>query len=334
MADPMTGVDPNRVRYDRQPGGHYESFFFRANHRSRPLAFWIRYTVFSPRGNSGTAIGELWAIWFDGETGSHVAVKRELPFAECTFSPAGGAVRIGGASFVPGAIVGEIASATGRIAWDLRYDGDCPPLLLLPPQLYGTRLPAAKSLVGLPLARFAGRLVVGDREVAIDDWIGSQNHNWGSRHTDRYAWGQVAGFDDHPDTFLEVATAKLRVGPLWTPALTPLVLRHRGETHSLTGLVRAVRAEGRVGYFDWRFASGDGRIEVSGRISARREDFVGLRYANPPGGIKQCLNSKIADCALELHDRRRGTRETLVASRRAAFEILTDDTGHGVPLAV
>ncbi len=31
-------------------GGHYESYFQRANHPSRPLAFWIRYTVFSPAG--------------------------------------------------------------------------------------------------------------------------------------------------------------------------------------------------------------------------------------------------------------------------------------------
>ena len=30
--------------------GHYESFFQRANHPSRPLAFWIRYTALIPRG--------------------------------------------------------------------------------------------------------------------------------------------------------------------------------------------------------------------------------------------------------------------------------------------
>jgi hypothetical protein len=49
------------------------------------------------------------------------------------------------------------------------------------------------------------------------DWVGSQNHNWGSKHTDRYSWGQVAGFDAHPESFLEVATARLKLGPLWTP---------------------------------------------------------------------------------------------------------------------
>jgi hypothetical protein len=42
----------NWTRY--QPGqatGHYESFFQRANHPTRPMAFWIRYTIFSPQNH-------------------------------------------------------------------------------------------------------------------------------------------------------------------------------------------------------------------------------------------------------------------------------------------
>src|SRR5688500_2735999 len=40
---PSPMEEPNAVRY--RPGeaaGHYESFFLRANHPARPLAFWIR----------------------------------------------------------------------------------------------------------------------------------------------------------------------------------------------------------------------------------------------------------------------------------------------------
>ena len=59
-----------------QMTGHYESFFQRANHPNRPLAFWIRYTVFSPRGHPEQAVGELWAIVFNGETGQPIVVKQ------------------------------------------------------------------------------------------------------------------------------------------------------------------------------------------------------------------------------------------------------------------
>ena len=61
------------------------------------------------------------------------------------------------------------------------------------------------------MARFSGSLTVDGEKVDIAGWIGSQNHNWGSRHTDRYAWGQVAGFDEQPDAFLECSTARLRM---------------------------------------------------------------------------------------------------------------------------
>lgn len=322
----------NLTRFAGQAGGHYESFFLRANHPTRPLAFWIRYTIFSPKGRPQDAIGELWAIHFDGENGISRAAKLEVPIGECAFSAAEFGARVGAATLGPGAARGEIPGASHRIGWDLAFSGGMPPLFLLPPRLYEGGFPAAKSLVALPLARFAGRLTIDGETHVIDDWTGSQNHNWGSRHTDLYAWGQVAGFDSHPGSFLEVATARLRLGPFWSPPITPLVLRHEGKEHALTGLWRGVRATGRFRYFDWDFASHDAGIEISGRISAPREAFVGLRYYNPPGGAKHCLNSKIAACRIEIRDRRSGRREVLETNSRAAFEILTDDPGHGIAI--
>ncbi len=53
----------NFTRYNNQQQGHYESFFQRANHPSRPLAFWIRYTIFSPKNRPQDALGEVWAAF-------------------------------------------------------------------------------------------------------------------------------------------------------------------------------------------------------------------------------------------------------------------------------
>src|SRR6185503_2139682 len=147
------------------------------------------------------------------------------------------------------------------------------------------------GLIGQPLARFTGSLTVDGAVIAVNEWVGSQNHNWGTKHTDRYAWGQVAGFDNAPDSFLEVATAQVKLGPFWTPRLTPLVLRHGGREYALRALGQALwRARGRFGYFHWTFRSGSPEATVEGTISAPKEAFVGLRYYNPPGGEKWCLN--------------------------------------------
>jgi hypothetical protein len=334
----------NHARY--QPGqraGHYESFFLRANHPTRPLAFWIRYTLFSPDRHPENAIGELWAVFFNGENGRHVAVKREVPFSQCSFKTAKFGAQIDDARLEPGQLHGATTSGGHTIAWDLAYSDADQPLFLLPLNLYPSAFPKAKSLVGLPRAVFDGTLSVDGQTIEINDWVGSQNHNWGQKHTDLYAWGQVAGFDNSPDSFLEVATARLKIGPVWTPFMTPIVLRHQGQELALNTLWQTIRAQASFSFLapgqsqgvDWRFRSETERVCVEGRISAPREAFVGLSYRNPPGGVKHCLNTKLAACELTLTHKRAGqtsTAETLTTRHRAAFEILTDDRDHGVPI--
>lgn len=328
--------EANYTRY--QPGqtaGHYESFFQRANHPSRPLAFWIRYTLFGPNRHPDKAIGELWAVFFDGETGRHVAVKTETPVERCTFKRDDFFVKIDEAQLGPGRLAGSAASGGHALTWNLTFAGDAQPLFLLPLNLYKTGFPKAKSLVGLPLARFNGSLSVDGETIEVVDWVGSQNHNWGAKHTDAYAWGQVAGFDTHPESFLEVATARIKIGPIWTPPLTLLVLRHRGDEIALNTLTQALRAKGSFDYFTWRFRSETVGVRVEGAISAPREAFVGLGYYNPPGGSKHCLNTKIAACELKVVRKtssRLSAPEILSTRRRAAFEILTDDRDHGIAI--
>jgi hypothetical protein len=332
----VSAATVNHTRYrPGQTAGHYESFFQRANHPSRPLAFWIRYTVFSPAGRPADALGELWAVYFDGESGRHVAAKTEVPLARCAFDTAAFSVAIDGARLRPGALGGTAASGGHTISWDLSYRGDAAPVFLLPRALYTKRLPKAKSLVGLPMARYRGTLSVDGAAVDVGDWVGSQNHNWGSKHTDHYAWGQVAGFDTHPESFLEVGTGRIKIGPFWTPFLTPLVLRHDGDEIALNGVRQALFARASFEYFRWTFVSETRDVRVEGTISAPRDAFVGLSYYNPPGGTKHCLNTKIASCELRLTDKRpgrQGTVQTLSAASRAAFEILTDDRSHGVEI--
>lgn len=321
----------NFARFRAEKKGFYESFFLRANHPRKPQAFWIRYTVFEPRDITAQTIGELWATWFDGDTGHHVSVKSELPIAQCRFDADRFRVTVGEATLEDKKAAGK-AGAEDTIEWDLAYSGDSPPLFLLPRQLYETGFPKAKALVGLPLAVFKGRLIVNGSVMEINDWVGSQNHNWGVKHTDSYAWGQVAGFDNSPDSFFELATARLKFGPVYTPRMTLMVLRHQGREYKLNSIAQSLKAFGRFDYFTWNFKSRTRKIQIQGTIVADRKDFVGLGYYNPPGGIKHCLNTKIASCRIMIENSRRGP-EILETTSRAAFEIFTDDHhGHGVPI--
>lgn len=322
----------NHARFLGQSKGHYESFFLRANHPTRPLAFWIRYTLFSPKNPQEKALGELWCVFFNGETNQQIPMKQEYPLSDCLFDTSSFDVRVGTAALGPRSLRGAIENKRHSLAWELSYDGDSAPLLLLPLALYEGRFPAAKSLVSMPMACFNGSLWVDGEKVDITQWVGSQNHNWGTRHTDLYAWGQVAGFDNYPDSFLEVATARLKMGPIWTPPITLIVLRHENKEYVLTEMFQALRAQGRFRYFNWDFKSGTASVEIEGQITAPGHAFVGLNYYNPPGGSKHCLNSKIASCKLHLKDKITGTVDTLETKHRAAFEILTSDRSHGIEI--
>jgi hypothetical protein len=261
------------------------------------------------------------------------AVKETVPISQCSFARTQLDVRINGAMLTDGALHGRAVSPSHILQWSLRYTGHEPPLLLLPESLYEGGFPKAKSLVGTPNAEYTGTLTLDGREIPIDGWRGSQNHNWGSRHTDRYAWGQVAGFDNAPDAFLECCTAQVKIGPVWSPRLTFVVLRDEGQEIALNGLLQAVRASGNFDFFTWTIDARSPQSRIHGRIHAPATVFVGLSYQNPPGGHKTCLNTKLASAEVTV-ERRGQPPRTLKTMHRAAFEILTERTDHGVAIVV
>jgi hypothetical protein len=312
--------------------GFYESYFVRANHPSQPKAFWIRYTLFCPRGRPEAVVGQLWAVYFDGESSEYTAIKQSVSFEACSFSAQRLDVRIGDCTLSEHDLAGSAVSGDREIAWSLAYRGAGPPVFLLPLALYGKRLPKAKVLTGIPLADFEGTLNVNGKSVPVDGWRGSQNHNWGPRHTDRYAWGQVAGFDGHPDAFLECSTARLRIGPLWTPWLTSVVLRVAGREFRLNSLAQALRNSAGYRCFEWNIAARSGTIQVQIHFAASPDRVVGLMYDDPPGGGRVCLNTKLAACSVRVTEAGKPPVE-LHTSHRAAFEILATSEVHTVGIS-
>ena len=318
-------------QHSGQPG-HYESWFLRANHPSRAQAFWIRYTLFVPR-DKRPSLGELWAIWFDGEQNKVIAVKQEHPLSGCEFDSGQMKVRIGDARLDSHLLTGCARHNGHEISWNLGYEGEPETLLFLPENLYKARLPKAKSVVSRPQVSYRGKLMVDGEEMVVDRWPGSENHNWGSQHTDQYAWGQVAAFDDAPGAFLECITARVKVGPLRSPWMSIACLRVDGRDYLFNSLGRAFRADGRYHFFDWQLTTSNGRERLSVSMSAPSSHFTALTYYNPPRGSKTCLNSKIARCEVRL-ERPGEPPLTLTSAHGAAFEILTDREDHGVPLSV
>ena len=300
--------------------------------RHKPQAIWIRYTLFRARDRR-PALGEVWAVWSDGARQCTHAFKEEFPLESCRFSTSQMQVDADDNHLQPGALQGQLRRDSEQLSWDLHYDDGESPLLFLPESFYLRPLPKAKSLVSRPHIRLSGTLTLNGETIVLDQWPGSENHNWGSQHTDRYAWGQVVGFDNAPDAFLECATAQVKVGPLYSPQLSIAALRLDGETLLFNSLSRALRANADYRPFQWALQTGNGDARLSINMTTVADRVAALTYYNPPGGNKICLNSKLASVTVSLS--RRGQPERMLHSAHGgAFEILTDRLPAGMALQI
>ncbi len=304
---------------------YYESRFIRANHPDRAQAIWLRWTLLLPA--PGEPVADVWVMLFDPDGAGNRAIKVPHPLTEADFLSDPWSARIA-------ETVIDDVHARGTLdgaAWDLAIaPGDEPVVKLLTDRSYTAKFPTAKTQVRHPLARFDGTVALGDTRVAVESWRGSVNHNWGSKHTPAYAFGQVCGFDDHPNSSLEVVTARAAIGPLRLPAATLFVLRHAGWEVAVRSVVAARHTRGSYEPFRWTFGGRADGFELRGEITAEPRDVIGLTYTDTNSQTKYCYNSALADCRITLSGN--GLDAELTASRRAMFEILTDERHASVPV--
>jgi hypothetical protein len=269
-------------------------------------------------------------MMFDLE-GGNLALKRTHLTSASDFRSDPWKVRIGDTSLDDRSATGAIEGANWQLAIEPGHEA---PVKLLTDRAYRAPFPTSKTLVRHPLARFDGNLEFDDRRIEVDGWIGSVNNNWGRRHTPAYAFGQVCGFDDAPNSTLEIVTARAGLGPVLVPPVTLFVLRYREDQETefaVRSLLTARRTRGSYRPFVWSFGARVDGLVMDGEISAEPAGVIGLTYTDTNGKPKYCYNSALASCRLSLSGPALGTVE-LTARRRAMFEILTDVRNNEVEL--
>ncbi|KWX68173.1 hypothetical protein [Mycobacterium sp. NAZ190054] len=301
---------------------YYESRFLRANDPGAPRALWLRQTMLLP--TAGEPVADVWVMVFDPS--GHRAIRQQFPLTEAFFCD-DWSVRIASATMEATAACGALADAR----WDLAITAsDQEPVRVLSDRAYRARFPTAKTMVRDPMAHFDGRVDISGHVVDVDGWTGSVNHNWGSRHTPAYAYGQVCGFDNAPESTLEIVTARAAVGPLLLPGVTLFVFRHCGQQFAVRSIAGSLQTHGSYRPFTWTFGARVGEQMIEGEITTVPADVIGLTYTDTDGGVKYCYNSAIASCRMQVAGKAFERAE--LTSRRVMFEILTDDRLDSVPL--
>ncbi len=322
--------DWNAVRFD--PGkdaGHVESYFFKLNDAVGRRALWLKATILARPGRQPVA--EAWAIAFDREH-RHTAVKRVVPLSEARFSRERFDVAVADVRFRDGRAEGRIETTSHAIEFGLDFDTASPPLVPFPSlRMYEGKLPSSKLVSPHPDSRFYGEYRVdGGAPVKVEGWRGMQGHNWGTRHTELYAWAHVNQWEQDEQVVFEGLTGRVKVGPVLAPPLTIVCIWHRGTRYEFNAPRVMLRSHGEIGTRRWRFEVESPLARASGELFADTKDFVGLFYENPDGQMTYCLNSKIATAKISLEAR--GRPPLVLTSQSAALEIGTKDPDHGVQM--
>jgi hypothetical protein len=300
-----------RTRTTPGPGGLYESYFLKAADPAGDRALWIRWTTH--RAPGADAEGTLWLSWFDrGRV--RQAQRPGLPIE----GVAGGGLALGTDARI------DPATATGALGaedaiddadrapsrWSLATSPRDRPLRhLRPERLYRLPIPRTKLTSPYPDATVDGRATLFGEEVEVDHWRGMVGHNWGSEHAERWIWLHGSGFDGDPDAWVDVALARVRIGPLLTPWTAVGAISVAGSRRSIRGVVPDPLAAAGAG------AEGDAPAVVVAtrrggvRIEARaRPDAVAAwTYHDPAGGTRSVRNCSLATVSVAIDGGRRLT---------------------------
>ena len=327
----------NEVRWSRDTGGHYESFWIKGNAPDRKLGIWLKYNLLAPKGSSQSPVGESWAVLLDGDTGRHLVAKRVVPAAEVELHPPGSVLRLGDASLSEDRAEGSIPAHGGRPAatWRAELDCDEPVLLDFPHSwMYTSFFPKKKNLIPKPKIRLSGSFEIGGEEVSLDGWTGLQGHNWGRGHAFELAYANANHFDQRDDVRFDGYCARVSVGPVTIPRSTGCVLRLGRTTYPFNRIRRSF-GKGNIAFPRFSFQlEGDDGYRLGGTIEAPRKEFVGLHYADPDGGLADCLNTKFGRGELLLERKVVGRWEEVQRLTSDVFELefLLRDVDHGVPM--
>lgn len=322
-------------------GGHVESWFLKANEPGGRRALWLKATVFARPASADRRqapvppIAEAWAIAFDRERG-HVATKTAVPLDAARFARGTLDVAVDGCELSLGRARGALATGTRRVDWDLAVGPErAAPIMHLPSaSLYEGAFPPSKLVTPLADARVSGGVHVdrgdgSERETwDVSSWPAMMGHNWGTSHARLYAWVHCNAWDDAEDLTLEAVSARVRMGPVLSPMATAVFVRWKGRRWDLNARELLGGNRGSISMRRWEVTAAGKGLDVRAELDAETDDFVGLHYPNPSGGMTYCLNTKLARTRVEL--RLPGAAPFVATSRAGALEIGTRDRHHGV----
>ena len=305
--------------------GTYEAWYVTVNDGGG-RGFWIRYTTFNPAaGVSAEAHSALWAFAFDRDDPSaNWGAKTVFPLRDLRVESKPFAIYLDGAILTHDGCAGEVHSERGAARWDLSWTSRQPPFPFLQPPWQG--LSSVANIGAHPALSVSGTIEVNGRTHRLNHAPGGQQHTWGSSHALTWNWG----FSSGSDYWVDGATSRVRSRLGRVLVGTALGAGSKDHRFMFNGPLQVLRNRGPISPERWVAEAriGDRVLNVS--VKPRREDLIGVTYADPLGGSRYCYHTEVADLEMRLT---RGS-ETVADVKQpagAAFEFASEAPLPGLP---
>jgi hypothetical protein len=173
-----------------------------------------------------------------------------------------------------------------------------------PAVLYRAPLPRTKLEASVPDGLVAGLLDVDGCRIEVNQRRGTGGHNWGTEHADRWVWLHAAGFAAAPQAWLELALARIKVGPARSPWTAIGAASLGGELVPLGGLGQRSKVSAGPGRLTASIPAPAGRLDLT--VSTADDHAVAVAYADPRGGTRLVRHAALATVKLSFRSRAHG----------------------------
>lgn len=318
----------NRPRC-RDAKGTYEVWYVTVNQPAEGRGFWIRYTTLNPVDGAGAEPhAALWAASFDRAAPErNVALKAVHPLSAVAYQEPFG-IAIGDAFLDVRGCRGSLTAPGGTARWDLTWTSHAEPFFI--PEPAWLKVVSAANFGAQPCLEVTGTIEIGGVTFELDRAYGGQQHTWGRRHALEWNWGFAAGLGGRRGEFLDGVSTRVRGPGGVTLGGTALGLLAGERSVRVSSLPATLRNGAEISPVGWDAKVSDGGLTAEVSIRPRREDLVGVTYADPAGGIRVCYHTEVADLDLTLLEEGREVFAQRFESA-AAFEYASEKALPGLP---
>lgn len=328
----------NRLQFDGKKRPFFEIYYLKVVDPGQKMALWARYTLLSPASKSSLPTATLWGI-FQAPGATPIALKKTLPLHEVDIFHKDFFIQIQDNYLSLDGARGHIGDSDHLIRWDLQFEDPNTLFALYPCRaMYSKMSPVTKFIEPRAHTFVTGSVHADQRAFHFTHHPAHQAHLWGKGYVHSWAWAHCNMFREDPDCWMEVLSARVKIGPLSAPALKLAGIFYEDRLYQITNPLHWLKCPSQLGWAEWVIEVSFDLIRFVIRIHRDPADIFGVEYEGPRGEERTCYTSLQSHTEMKVYKRRPKKPwhlvKELTSQGTTSFETVETEARQQIPILV